>query len=1057
MWKWIVGLSFMISLTAGALPPGVGVAPSGELELNGLQGRIIVYANKWRSCAQSAGTVTAHASYPVSTEKLYELWAEFAIPDTPGFTLHQWVREKDSSSVISEMILTSQEGVRCNLAVFALRLPAGVFENREIRIDGESARIATLERRGVSAVSFVHAGKRMTFRGENITLQISDARKYNGGYYYLRFFFSPASGLIVNASLKLEITQTPLMMSLLDFSPVPGSLSQPETIRLLTRLGVADYQERPREDGPSLPPKRRGPFRVAFGGIEFMLGRAMLQLGSGETAEMKPVSGAGSRLYLLHSTGEGAAPYLLVRRRNGDTQRISLKKEVDYTGKKPAPRRPNAVCVASNDRSFENLQLSGFDLGGAAIESLTFGNAGQGVFRVAAATRTDTLVPLSSLESIFYQTANENYVPFEQFRPARPGTALDFSFLLDAPAGKYGRIIAAPDGHFTAEKAPEKRFRFYGPNLCKTAAFPDHATADKLAEELAMLGFNAIRIHHYDHYLGRGSKNDSTVLSPEYLDRFDYLFSRLKERGIYVTLDLYCNRKLYPGELGHPGTLKELLPVWAPARENYKKFVRNLLTHTNPYTKTRYADEPALYFVSLVNESVTYTRYRGKDAAPLYEAAYADYLRRQKIDTPENRRSRGELFFRFLLDLEHRLNRELIDFLRNEIGFRGMITEGNYMNNLAMAPIRDSVDLADVHQYWDHPFFLPGNRGRMPLLHNHTSVLNYDMWNPRTIMPMRIFGKPFSVSEVNWCFPNRRRAESGVIFGAYASLQDWDSINRFTWHHWEDGVKHERPIHGFNIAQDAISQFSDRIAVLLFLRRNIRPAEKAVAMEFGDHTFDGIRSLNETETHVDFERLGFIHRIGSISGRREFPGLRRIRSHRDMTPAEKSLSAQPVRRSDTGELIYDSARGELTVVSPESECLIFRNGSASGKVLSVSGAVSDQQVVAVAAMDRRPLASGRKLLLFHLTDVTNLHIRYSSENCKAVEEWGRNLQLVLRRKAAVSLKIAPGGYRVEALRMDGTPKLKLPSVYRDGALRFTVDTGLAGGTLAYVITKEADK
>ena len=59
---------------------------------------------------------------------------------------------------------------------------------------------------------------------------------------------------------------------------------------------------------------------------------------------------------------------------------------------------------------------------------------------------------------------------------------LDFSHLLDAPAGKHG-FVQARNGHLFFEDG--QRVRFLGFNIATRSNTPDHATAEKLAQRFA--------------------------------------------------------------------------------------------------------------------------------------------------------------------------------------------------------------------------------------------------------------------------------------------------------------------------------------------------------------------------------------------------------------------------------------------------------------------------------------------------------------------------------------------------------------------------------------------
>lgn len=174
----------------------------------------------------------------------------------------------------------------------------------------------------------------------------------------------------------------------------------------------------------------------------------------------------------------------------------------------------------------------------------------------------------------------------------------------EKPAGWNGFIVAK-DSHLYAG---EKRIRFLGVNIVAGSAFPKRQEADQISARLARFGINIVRLHHLDTRPAPDGllKADMQTLDPEQLDRLDYFVSSLKKQGIYIDLNLHVGRT-YPG-----------FPGWGPTTPKYwkgvdnfypdmirlqKEFAKDLLWHTNPYTKLQYAADPAVAIIEINNEN----------------------------------------------------------------------------------------------------------------------------------------------------------------------------------------------------------------------------------------------------------------------------------------------------------------------------------------------------------------------------------------------------------------------------------------------------------------------
>jgi|GEM_PF-1756609 len=189
-------------------------------------------------------------------------------------------------------------------------------------------------------------------------------------------------------------------------------------------------------------------------------------------------------------------------------------------------------------------------------------------------------------------------------------------FILEPPAGNHGRVNVQFDGHLYF--ADGQQAKFFGINLCFSATYPQNTTSINAAAHIAKQGFNIVRYHHIDGALTSATGSNTTRrLNHEVLDKFDYLFSQLKQRGIYSAIDLYSIRYFKSGD-GIPyydsvnrsmDIVKRVYMFYEPAYALFRDYPDSLLNHINPYTGIAYKNEPALVFINPMNEGTLIDHY----------------------------------------------------------------------------------------------------------------------------------------------------------------------------------------------------------------------------------------------------------------------------------------------------------------------------------------------------------------------------------------------------------------------------------------------------------------
>jgi hypothetical protein len=618
--------------------------------------------------------------------------------------------------------------------------------------------------------------------------------------------------------------------------------------------------------------------------------------------------------------------------------------------------------------------------------------------------------------------------------------------------------------------------RFYGVNLCFGAHYLATTEADRLAERLVRLGYNALRIHHYERDLIQG-QTPSTTLNPQKLDQFDYLMAALIRRGIYLTTDLFVSRGVPWREVGLDrdgsipmDTFKILVPVHEGAFENWKNFSRAFLGHTNAYTERRYADEPALAWLAMINEGNFGNFFKDIQTFPEWKQAWNRWLAKrypggqalasawgrelkeiedpgsQTVALPERLQADGPRArdcIAFLADTERDMVRRMKAFLREDLGCHALVSNASSWTRFTTdQSARATYDYVDDHFYVDHPQFLKGS-WRLPSKCPNTSPLAEGASGGRSITFTRLFDKPFTLTEYNYSGPGRFRGVGGILTGALGALQGWGGIWRFAYSHSREAMFTPSKMGYFDMAGDPLSQAAERASMCLFLRGDLQAAPHSVALVMTDA--DLAEPVAKIPTLAPkWHWLAWVTRVGT----QVVPSPHHPLPHTAVMPLawrtsaaaypeklvlavepysvdndrfletlqERSLykpedAPSPTRkffRSETGEVTIDGPNDRLVLDTPRTA-----GGYApAGQTVEASKAgvrisiEGSDATVWVSALDDQPIRQSRRLLVTHLTDLQNTGIQYAEPAHQTLLDWGRLPHLVRAGQAEVGLRLA---------------------------------------------------
>ena len=377
-----------------------------------------------------------------------------------------------------------------------------------------------------------------------------------------------------------------------------------------------------------------------------------------------------------------------------------------------------------------------------------------------------------------YHAKNETdrWLPVTGSTGIEAKSALDFSFLLGAPAGKAGRVeVKGGRLHFSSGA----RARFLGVQLLPPTAFLPAAKADALADHLARSGINLVRFGDLDTPLGPDrslfddTRDDTKIFDEVAIGRMDHLIAALKKRGIYYAVELQGSRRYRVDDgVTMPGALP---PGGGPAavfdpvlKKQAMEAGIGLLKHVNAETGLAMKDDPGLAWVTLSGEVTLFNMIDepGGSLPGDYGKAYRDLA--AKSTTGIGRR--------FWQGVESSHWKEVADALRKE-GLKAPLAGVSHWRReleFSESQAAPGLDLVDDRIYWYGPTWM-APRWRSMLWSVDGGMLIDASRKRRQDRPY-VVGQWCDFTQGVWAYPYE--AAEQMLAVETARTEDWDALVR---------------------------------------------------------------------------------------------------------------------------------------------------------------------------------------------------------------------------------------------------------------------------------------
>ena len=431
----------------------------------------------------------------------------------------------------------------------------------------------------------------------------------------------------------------------------------------------------------------------------------------------------------------------------------------------------------------------------------------------------------------------------------------------------------------------------------------------------------------------------------------------------------------------------------------------------------------------------------------LAERRAADAGFAKGLDDPEKVSEWSAVLIAFMADIERKLVARQRAYMK-ELGVKALLTNQNCGSHYTplMAVREDLYDYVDDHFYVDHPQFL-AKSWSLPSMCGNANPVFAGTLPPVACAYTRMPTKPFTITEWNFSGPGMFRGVGGIMTGAMSALQDWDGLWRFAYSHGLDNLYDRKGVPGyFDVASDPLGQAGDRASVCLFLRGDLAPLADMIANAVTPDTFlpkDGPTRLVPPWKDAAWQ-------IRTATAVKPVPGLTTFNLKEQLARKEPPVALRPNPAID-----LDRTRGTFRIVTEKTAGGFTPSGTIqAGAVAFDAGDVAT--TLWASSLDGQPLATSRRMLVTHLTDVQADGNVYADREKRTLLKWGSYPPVVRNGRARVALALArPASFTVWALETTGRRLEKMTASVEDGRLVFTADVkGPAGARMLYEVAAE---